>query len=135
MANTDSAPRLRELRDFGLIVGAGLALIFGALFPWIWGNGYPLWPWVTGTVLAGMGLVLPAHLAWPYRLWMKMAAILGWVNNRIILGVVFFAIIFPIGAVIKVFGRDPMKRKWDQSATTYREPNQRSQRSSLERPF
>jgi hypothetical protein len=51
---------------------------------------------------------------------MALGAILGWVNTRIILGVVFFGLITPMGIALRLAGRDPMQRALDANATTYR---------------
>ena len=50
---------------------------------------------------------------------------LGTIVTAIILTIVFLIAIVPIGLVMRLFGRDPMQRKWDPEATTYwvqREP-------------
>jgi hypothetical protein len=51
--------------------------------------------------------------------WMKFAFVLGWVNTRVILSVFFYLVITPVGLVMRLFGRDPMNRKFDRSAASY----------------
>ena len=46
-----------------------------------------------------------------YRGWMKFAHVLGWVNTRIILSLVYIIIMTPMALIFKVVGKDPMKRK------------------------
>ena len=57
------------------------------------------------------GLVAPRILAPAYRVWMKLAEVLAWINTRILLGVVFFGVVTPIGLVMRLLGRDPMRRQ------------------------
>ena len=45
---------------------------------------------------------------------------MGWVNTRIILGVLFYGIVTPMGLIMKMTGRDPMRRSYEPDALTYR---------------
>ena len=55
-----------------------------------------------------------------WNLWMGLAEVLAWINTRLLLGVVFFGIVTPMGVVMRFLGKDPMRRKSDPSAVTYR---------------
>jgi hypothetical protein len=135
MAHNDKKEMSKaELRKFGLVTAAMLVLFFDLLIPWIWGIAMPLWPLQAGAVLVIMALVLPASLGPVYTIWMRFAEALGWVNTRIILGVIFFAIFFPFGLVMRIFN-DPMKRKLDQSVQSYRIPSNPTRPEAMERPF
>jgi len=97
-----------ELRRFGLTVG-GMFLLLG-LASW-WRGHY--WPprvfWTVGLLLLVPGLVAPAVLGPVQRGWMRGAAALGEVNNRIILTLLFYLVIAPVGFVLRRF-RDPLDR-------------------------
>ena len=47
-----------------------------------------------------------------YKVWMKFAHALGWVNTRIILTLVYLLIMTPLALIFKVVGKDPMNRKF-----------------------
>ena len=51
---------------------------------------------------------------------MKLGHVLGWVNSKVILGLVFIFVLQPIAFIMKSFGYDPLKKK-KTSKTTYRE--------------
>jgi Saxitoxin biosynthesis operon protein SxtJ len=109
----------RQLRDFGLLVGG----IFGVigLWPLLWRQQSPrLWAVALAAALVLPALVAPPILAPAYRAWMKLAEVLAWVNTRIVLGVVFYGVVTPIGLVMRLTGRDPMRRQFDQAGETYR---------------
>jgi hypothetical protein len=53
---------------------------------------------------------------------MAVGGALGWVNTRILLGVVFFGLITPMGLAFRMAGRDLLPRAFDPRATTYRVP-------------
>lgn len=54
-----------------------------------------------------------------YIFWMKLAFILGWVNTRVILCVIFFLLFTPMGLIIKLFGIDLLERKFDKTKQSY----------------
>jgi Saxitoxin biosynthesis operon protein SxtJ len=109
----------RELRRFGFIVGG----IFGVigLWPWVVRGQAPR-PWVLGLAVALIlpALVAPRVLAPVQRVWTAAGEALGWVNTRIVLGVIFFGVVTPTGLVLRLAGRDPMRRGFDGEAATYR---------------
>lgn len=111
----------RQLRDFGLIVGG----IFGVigLWPLGWRREDPrLWALALAVVLIVPALVAPRILAPAHRVWMALGYALGWVNTRILLGVVFYGLMTPMGLVMRLFGHDPMRRTLDRAAESYRVP-------------
>jgi hypothetical protein len=125
----------KELRNFGLIMAGMIALFFGVLLPWLGPMPLSIWTWVVAGAFAVAGLVLPAVLRPIYRLWMKLGLVLGWINSRIILGIVFYGFILPMGIGMRLFGKDPMARRMDREKISYRVPSKHAQREKLERPF
>jgi len=125
----------RELRKFALTTGAMFAAIFGLVIPWLFGLRWPVWPWVVGGALVLWGLVHPASLHPVYSVWMRFAEIVGRINNRIVLGAVFFVIITPFGWIRRLVAGDVLGRRFDEGAVTYRKPKSLRPPSSLERPF
>lgn len=112
---------VRTLRSFGLTVGAvliGIALIVlwrrdwtpEALVMWLGGAG-------VGLVIGG--LVVPAVLTPIYRMWMALALVLGFIMTYVVLTIVFYLLITPVGLVMRIFGRDPLNRSIDRSAPSY----------------
>lgn len=125
----------KGLRDFGLITGALLAAIFGLLLPWKFGWAWPIWPWVVFAVLAIWALIAPATLNPVYRVWMRFGLVMGSVISRIILGLVFFLVVTPIGIMMRATGKDPMNRTLTDSVDSYREPISPDKSNSFDKPF
>ena len=125
----------QELRKFGLTTGAIVAVLFGLLLPWAFSRGYPYWPWVLASMLWICALIMPATLKPVYAGWMKVGHVLGWINTRIILGLMFFTVFFVVGLILKVLGKDPMSRKIDKSLESYRVPSRVHAKNHVERPF
>ena len=107
----------RELRKFGLMVG-GVFAVLGLLFLWRHKAHYPyfLWP---GAVLVLFGAILPRTLKWIYIAWMSVAFVLGFVMAHVILTLLFFLVITPIGLVARVVGKDFLSLKLDRAAKSY----------------
>mgnify|MGYP005710049021 FL=1 len=102
-----SAP---ELRQFGLLFGAILVLLFGLLLPFFIGYSFPLWPWVVALLFTVLALFAPTALTPFYRGWMRFGLIAGFINTRIIMFVLYYALFVPTGLVMKLFGRDALAR-------------------------
>jgi hypothetical protein len=110
-------------------------VLFGLIIPWIWDLNYPRWPWVIFLVLGGLGLVAPNSLRLVYRFWMRFALLISKVTTPIILGVVFFLVIMPIGLIIRVFGRDLLALQLNENAETYRVMIDAEPIDTLEKPY
>ena len=64
---------------------------------------------------------------------MKLGYILGWLNSRIILGLVFLVVLQPIAMIMRIFGYDPL-RTMKNNKKTYRE-NKHEHSVNLKRIF
>ena len=107
-----------EMRKFSWVMASALA-IFGALSLYKGNHKISIFLWLFGTIFLGYGLILPMALAPVYRVWMKFAHVLAWVNTRIILGLFFYVILTPISLLMRVFHRDVLRRKFDRSLASY----------------
>jgi hypothetical protein len=103
------APPDRD-RQFGLAVGTVLILI--AAFS-VWRGRI-----LTAEILGGIGAVLvvlgrfaPRLLKYPSAAWWKLAMMLGYVNARIILTLIFTIVLVPLGVLWRLIGRDPLGRR------------------------
>jgi hypothetical protein len=135
MKNEKHVPTVDDLRKFAFIVGGVLASIFGGLIPYLnRGSWNPPLVYI-GSIIILIGIVLPKALHYPYKLWMLIGEILGWINTRIILSVIFFFLFTPIGLIKKLFGTDSMKRKLEPKSDTYRILCTERTPNHMERPF
>jgi len=124
-----------ELRNFGLIVGVLSAGLFGLALPWLRHRAFPIWPWGFSVALILPALLWPPALRYVHWVWVRIGFILGWINSRIILTILFFLVIVPMGLLMRALGRDPVARKLDPEAATYRVASRTRTRESMERPF
>ena len=101
----------KDLREFGYVFGIGIPLFLGWLMPYIFGHEFRVWTlWISIPILL-LGIFSPFKLRIIYKCWMKLGQILGWINSRIILGLVFIIVLQPIALIMKLFGYDPLGAK------------------------
>jgi saxitoxin biosynthesis operon SxtJ-like protein len=101
----------RAEREFGLLVGAVFSLL--GLW-WLYRGKFATAAYVftiSGAVLVLLGAVVPRVLVVPRKLWMKLAEALSFVSSRIILAIVFFLVLTPIGLIKRALGWDPLERR------------------------
>ncbi len=135
MQSINKQPDKKELRNFGFITGGLTPAFFGLLLPWLFGHNFPRWPWIVAVVLVAWALVLPMSLKPVYRVWMTIGLCLGWINTRIILSIMFYLIILPVGAVMRLAGKDPMARSINREQKSYRVKSIVPDKKHVEKPY
>lgn len=126
------------LRRFGLTTAGIVIGLFGLVLPLLTGHPYPTWPWIVSSLLAGWALVAPASLDIIYQPWMKVGAVLGWINTRIILGIVFVLIIVPLGKLLRLINERKVARMisgFNRSAASYWIAADSHHHPNMEKPF
>ena len=106
-----------DLQKFGITIGIILIIIAGLLF-WKEKESFQTF-FIVGTLLCLLGLVIPAVLKPIYWGWMIFATILGWVMTRVILSLLFYIIVTPIGLILRFFGKQFLELKWNKSKDSY----------------
>ncbi len=112
MKNTGLVLDNRRLREFGLVLGGGIIGIFGLLVPWFSNSPSHLWIWLLGAGFIALALIVPQVLKPAYLGWEKLGLVLGWINTRLILGILFFCLITPLGLLMRVFGKGLSKHSY-----------------------
>lgn len=101
----------KQLIQFSYIISFGFPIIIGWIIPAIGGDPFRKWTLIVSIPSMLLGQINPDLLLYPYKLWMKIGYILGWLNSRIILLLVFFLVLQPIALIMKLFGYDPLRLK------------------------
>lgn len=115
--NTDQAPKTLSNRVFGLIF-AGIFLVI-ACWPILSGGGARNWALIIAGLFALPALVLPSVLTPLNAAWVKFGLFMHKIINPILMGLIFFLTVLPTGLMLKIFGKDPMRRKFDTEAESY----------------
>jgi len=104
------APGTRQVRDSVLVIALGSSVLYFLFHR----------PWMAGIAIAVAicGLFVPFAARWITTAWLGLAYVLGWVNGRILLSVVFYLVLTPIALLRRVGRREPM-RTVDRSARSH----------------
>ena len=127
-------PSPKELRKFGLVVMIGLGII-GAVFQFLLNNvtaayGVYIAAGVLGIpALTGLPIALPG-----YWLWMGIAFVMGNIMGRVVLGVVFYGLITPMGIVRRIFN-DKLQLRPRNASSYWRDIPAGDETSRYERQF
>lgn len=112
-------PARKQLRQFGLMVGPILIAVgLWRLYKGDFETGR-LVLWSAGGALLALGLLAPALLTPVYKGWMKLAHGLAYVNTRILITLIFYLVVTPIGLLMRMIKGDILAEKFDRNAPTY----------------
>jgi len=104
-------------RNFGFTMATVFALI-GGLGLYKGSSHAPVWLGVAA-VFAGLTLWRPQSLGFANRLWLKLGLLLYRFVNPVIMAILFFGAILPIGLAMRLFGKDFLTLQRDRSALSY----------------
>ena len=120
----------KDLRQFGLTVG-GVLLIIGAVL-YYYEKSSAIYFIVIGGLLFLSAIIYPKILKPLNKVWMGLAIVLGFVMSRLILTILFFLVLTPIGLLAKLFGKKFMDLKFDKSAESYWEKRTIKEKNHLD---
>ena len=104
-------------RQFGLVFTVVFAV--AALWPLLWGRPLRWWSAVVAAAFLAAALVAPQVLAPLNRVWLRIGLLLHKCVSPIVLGMVFFSTVTPIGVLFRLLGKDPLRLKFEPEASTY----------------
>jgi hypothetical protein len=123
-------PTKKELRTFGLCALAFLCLVGWIVFRR--GGSTPTIATLVGIgiAVAGLGLTIPQALRPVWVVLMVVNYPIGWVITHVVMALIFYLVVTPVGVIMRLTGRDPMERAFDRSARTYWKPRRTDPDSS-----
>ncbi|MAF83637.1 MAG: SxtJ family membrane protein [Gammaproteobacteria bacterium] len=124
----------KGLREFGLVTGGIVAVLFGLFFPWLLDRSFPWWPWAIFGILAVFGLAAPMMLNPVYKIWMRFGLMMSKIMTPLIMGIIFYIVITPVGLFRRVFAKDSLARAFDDT-DSYRVPSKKAPVKNLEKPY
>jgi hypothetical protein len=119
LTNERKAPSTFDLRVFAVLLCPFCALIAG----WIgrWSGIERLWLWVGLAILpfSVLGLIRPLSIQSVYRQWTRVTSPIGRAISIVLLSVIYFVVITPMGFCLRLCGIDAAQRRGDKAAKSY----------------
>ena len=112
-----SSTKNSELKKFGLLVGSVFAAI--GVFPAVRGRGLNLYFLIIGAAFIILAVSMPNLLSPVHKGWMKVGKILGRINTFLILSIIFYLFVTPLGFARKIFGSGHKKFTHKLSKNSY----------------
>ena len=107
----------KDLRNFGITIGIALGVIGGLL---LWREKpYYFYCVIAGIAFLLSGFAFPAVLKPFQKVWMTISILMGWFMTRLILIVLFYAILTPIGIIARLCGKKFIDRTFDKNVKSY----------------
>ncbi len=126
MLDIDTSSRT-EQRKFGLVMAAAifiLGLLRMAIRFALHGTfANPVWFFVVALPFLVLGLLWPRGLKPLFVVWIKFALVLNWIVTHVLLTIMYYLVIMPMGLMMRLFSEDPLKRRrLPQTESYWEEP-------------
>jgi len=114
------APDRTEMRKFGALYLPGFLVLFGSLLFWKFGDPtLPTALCVAAGVISPISYFAPGFARPIYVVLVALTFPIGWTISHLIMGLIYYAVLTPIGLLLRLIGHDPLRRKLDPQAETY----------------
>ena len=130
MLTPDWHPGPRQLRQFGVGVLVLLAGFAGSLWYRSGSLRAGVIPAILGAAVCLIGLLFPFALRPVYRLLALVALPIGWVVSELVLRIVFYVVLTPLGVLFRIMGRDALHLRRRDASTYWWETKREKEPSS-----
>ena len=114
--------KLGSNRSFGIVFFIVFILI--AFYPLINQGEVRIWSIVISLFFFILGIANSKILTPLNRIWFKFGLFLGKIISPIIMGIIFFLVVTPIGLIMRIFGKDVINLKFDSNKSYWIEKNE-----------
>ena len=123
----------KDLRKFGVTLGIAFGLL-GLIF---FLKQRPAYPYFLGLALFFFifAFAAPGALKPIQKVWMTAALLMGWVMTRVILCVLFYLVITPIGFFLRISGKDLLARKFPEEISSYWTDHSQKDKATYENQY
>ena len=118
-------------KSFGIVFFAVFLLI--ALYPLIDGVEIRIWSLIISLIFLVLGLFNSEILTPLNKLWFKFGIFLGKIISPLIMGIIFFIVVTPIGLIMRLFGKDVLNLKYNNNKSYWIDKN--SPKSKMKNQF
>ena len=115
--NLNKKHKIPSNRSFGLVFFAVFLIV--ALWPLKYEEDIRLWSLVLSIIFFILGILNSQLLTPLNKLWFKFGMFLGLIVSPIVMGIVYFLVVTPIGIFMRLLGKDLLKTSKAKNASTY----------------
>jgi len=90
-----------------------------ALWPFAFGGALRWWSLIVSGLMAVVTMVAPALLTIPNRLWLRFGLLLHHIVSPVVLAIIFFLVVTPMGLLMRVFAKQSLRLRRDATAESY----------------
>ena len=105
--------KISSNRSFGIVFFVVFLLI--ALYPLIYNEEIRIWSFIISLIFLVLGLINSRILNPLNKLWFKFGILLGKIVSPIIMGIIFFLVVTPIGFIMRILGKDVLNLKFNKN--------------------
>ena len=98
-------------KSFGIVFFVVFLLI--SFYPLLNSESIRLWSLIISLVFLVLGILNSNLLSPPNKLWFKFGILLGKIISPVIMGIIFFLVVTPIGLAMRLLGKDVLNLKYD----------------------
>ena len=109
--------KISSNRNFGLVFF--IVFLIASIWPLTYDEPVRIWSAIISSIFLILGLMNSKLLTPLNKLWFKFGMILGAIVSPVVMGVVFFLVVTPIGLIMKIMGKDLLNKKYDKKKRTY----------------
>ncbi|MDC0179273.1 SxtJ family membrane protein [Candidatus Pelagibacter sp.] len=102
-------------RNFGIVFFIFFLII--AFWPLLNANDIRIWSLIISIIFLILGILNSNFLTPLNKIWMKIGVLLGNIVSPIIMGIIYFGVVFPTGFLMKIFGKDILRLKKNNDQT------------------
>ena len=113
--------KLGSNKSFGIVFFIVFLII--AIYPILSNGNFRLWSLVVSLVFLILGLINSRFLTPLNKLWFKFGIFLGKIISPIIMGIIFFLVVTPIGLLMRLLKKDVLNLKFNDNKTYWIEKN------------
>ena len=113
--------KISSNRSFGIVFFVVFLLI--ALYPLTYGGEVRIWSLIISIIFLILGLLNSKILAPLNKIWFKFGILLGKIISPLIMGIIFFLVVTPIGLIMRLLGKDVLNLKYNKNKSYWIEKN------------
>ena len=112
-----NSPKLPSNRNFGIVFFFVFLII--SFYPLTYGSDILIWPLLISVIFLSLGLINSKILTPLNRLWFKFGLFLGRIISPIIMALIFFAVVTPVGLIMRLLRKDLLNLKYNYKIKSY----------------